>query len=283
MKNLGLITLGLLVLTASCQDVIELDLPDSEPLIVINGRITDSDSTGIVLSSTAPYFSQEETPRIGGATIILYENNDSVGILNEDSLGYYSLPYKGLLGKKYHVKVVVPDGNPSLEGGVWESIPEEMKRVPEIDSMFSKFIVDDPFQADGWYPFFGFTDPMGVGDNYRLRVWLNDTAFDAASQITTYQDQFWDGRSFNDIDLPTIQFVRSNRTLGTKFEIEKGSITLRYLNFLELLSSQTSQVGSTFDPPPAPLLGNIRCISNPNRTSLGYFNTSAVRRKTLFL
>ena len=283
MKLLSTLFVLFIVLFSSCQDVIELDLPDSEPLVVINGRITDLDSVGITLTSTAPYFSQVATPRISGATIVLYENNDSVTTLVEDSAGFYSAPYKGIVGKFYHVRVVVPDGNPNLEGGIWESIPEEMKRVPEIDSIFSRFVVDDVFQKDGWYPFFSFSDLPGLGDTYRLRVWLNDTAFDQADQITTYTDEFWDGRSFNDADLPSIQFTRSNRVRGTKCIIEQGSITLRHLNFLELLVTQTSRVGSTFDPPPAPLLGNIRCISNPNRTSLGYFNTTAVRRKVNFL
>jgi hypothetical protein len=117
MKSIRTLPLLFIALFSSCQDVIELDLPDSEPLIVINGRITDVDSVGITLTATAPYFSQVATPRIGGATIVLYENNDSVATLIEDSLGYYSFPFQGIVGKIYHVRVVVPDGNPALEGG----------------------------------------------------------------------------------------------------------------------------------------------------------------------
>ena len=52
-RELFVFGISLLVLSA-CEDVIELDLPDAEPLLVVNGRITDGDSTGVTLTTSAP-------------------------------------------------------------------------------------------------------------------------------------------------------------------------------------------------------------------------------------
>lgn len=272
-------TLALIIagLFTACEDVIELEVPEGEPLIVINGRITDSDSTGIVLMATAPYFSNTALPKISGANVRLFENNELVGELKEDSAGYYRLDYRGVVGNVYHIRVEVPEGNPWLPGGVWQSLGEELRRIPEIDSVFSQYRENRPPFLDGIYPYFMFNDPVGEGDRYRLRLWRNDSLLTRPQELTTYEDRFWDGRSFDNIDLPAPQISGTPFPAGTAFRIEKSSISKRYFDYLELLFQQTVQVGSTFDPPPAPLLGNIKCVSDPNRISMGYFNASAIR------
>lgn len=276
MKKLILLLLSSLFLLSSCEDVIDLDLPESDPLIVINGRITDKDSAGITLSTTAPYFSQEQTPRVSGATITLIEDGVEIGVFNEDSAGYYKLDYKGIHGRSYKVKVVVPSGNSAIAAGTWESIPELLKPVAQIDSIYSELIEDEPPLRDGLYPFFTFTDLADQRDYYRLRIWRNDSIQDAPSEITTYQDDFWNGRSFDNQDLPAVRFTNFDKPAGTRYTVEQSSISLRYFDYLNLLFTQTAQVGSTFDPPPAPLIGNIRSLSDPDVTSLGFFNASSI-------
>lgn len=271
-----LILLCSLLVFWGCEDVIDLDLPDSPPLIVVNGRITDNDSVGVTLSTTAPYFSQQQTPRIANATVILIEDGIEIGQLQSDSSGYYRLAYRGIPGRSYKIRVEIPANNSLIEGGVWESLPEVLRPVAEIDSIFSEYLEDEPPFEDGWYPFFMFTDRADQEDFYRLREWRNDTIMDGPAQITTYQDQFWNGRSFNNIDLPAVRFTGGPKPQGTRYKIEQSSISRRYFDYLNLLVSQTAQVGSTFDPPPAPLIGNIRCISDPDRVSLGYFNVSSI-------
>ena len=58
--------------------------------------------------------------------------------------------------------------------------------------------------------------------------------------------------------------------------MEQSSISVSYFDYLNLMFSLTAQVGSTFDPPPAPLIGNIECLSQADWTGLGYFNVSAI-------
>lgn len=146
-----------------------------------------------------------------------------------------------------------------------------------IDSIYSEYLEEEPpFQEEGLYPFFTFSDLADQRDHYRLRIWRNDTIRNAPTDITTYEDDLWNGRSFDNVDFPAVQFENDPKPEGTTYRVEQSSISVAYFDYLNLLFSQTAQVGSTFDPPPAPLIGNIECLSQANRTSLGYFNVSAI-------
>ena len=273
--HFALFIFGMLTL-AACQDVVDIDLPDSSPLLVVEGRITNRDSVGVRVTTTAPYFSQARTPRIDGATVRLIEDGVEVGTLAEDSAGFYRLDYLGVPGRKYKIRVEIPDGHPLIPGGTFESITEELRPVPPIDSIYAEFIEDEPPFDDGWYPFYMFTDLPGVGDRYRFKEWRNDTAMVNPGDIAIFQDQFWDGRSFDNVDLPAVRFTGSPKPQGTKYRIELSSISLRFFDYLNLLVSQTAQVGGTFDPPPAPLIGNMRSTDEPDRLVLGFFHASSI-------
>lgn len=66
-----------------------------------------------------------------------------------------------------------------------------------------------------------FNDPVGEGDRYRLRLWRNDSLLTRPQELTTYEDRFWDGRSFDNIDLPAPQISGTPFPAGTTFRIEK--------------------------------------------------------------
>ena len=275
-RELFILGICLLVLSA-CEDVIELDLPDAEPLLVVNGRITDSDSTGVTLTTSAPYFSNQATPRVSGAVIRLFENGVEIDQLAEDSAGYYRSDQTGIAGRTYHITVEIAQGNPAIASGTWRSRPERLRPVALIDSVYSEYLEEDPpFQEEGLYPFFTFSDLADQRDHYRLRIWRNDTIRDAPTDITTYEDELWNGRSFDNVDFPAVQFENDPKPEGTTYRVEQSSISVAYFDYLNLMFSQTAQVGSTFDPPPAPLIGNIECLSQPDQIGLGYFNVSAI-------
>ncbi|MCH8554365.1 MAG: DUF4249 domain-containing protein [Schleiferiaceae bacterium] len=265
---------------SSCQDVVELDLPDTPALIVINGRITDSasDSVRVIVSATAPYFSQQPTIRVSNALVSLYENDQFVDNLDESSEpGVYVLDFRGAVGNTYHIEVTTMEDVEGIPPTTWRSVPEAMARVFEIDSIFVDTLpAQPPFRQAGAYPFFSFTEPAGRGDFYRLRRWVNDTLLNNPQDLQVFNDDFGDGRSFDNIDLPAIQFTNDLVEPGDKFKIEISSISERHFRFLNLVFQQTVQVGTTFDPPPAAIVGNIQNVATPSNTALGYFVVSAV-------
>jgi len=260
-----------------CTDVIQVDLPDSEPLVVIDGRMTDLDPVLVKVTATANYFSQTQTPRIAGARVSLWADGVEVEVLQEDSVGYYSGTTLAQENIFYMVRVETDENDPQLGSGIWESLSERLPRSLGIDSFYVGYLEDDPPFVDGWYTYFEFRDPPGSGDKYRLRRTRNDSILDSPFDLSIFQDDFWDGRAFDNIDLPAIR-LDGPLDSGTTFELEMAGISERYFSYVALLAEQTAQVGGTFDPPPAPLQGNIRDRSTPGKLALGYFSVQRVSR-----
>ncbi len=272
--NIYLFFLSALFL-ASCQDVIDIDIPEGEKRVVINGRVTDTLPVYVQVLSTVNYLSTAPNPGMSDCTVKLYEDGVEVATLAEnDTLpGYYEHPFTGKENSDYFIEVIFPEGHPVFPGTRWVSVSETMNRVPGVDSTYSKFQPRQPFIAEGYYAFVMFTEPQGQGDNYRQRLWKNDSLFASQFDLTFFNDDFIDGRSFNDIDLPAVQISGAADT-GDVYVAELSSISSEGYKFLELLQQQTVQVGSTFDPPPAPIFGNIVNADNPNQLGLGYFFAS---------
>ncbi len=53
----------------SCEDVIDLDLPEGEKRIIINGRVTDSQPVRVDIHVTADYLSDVPNPTISNAQV----------------------------------------------------------------------------------------------------------------------------------------------------------------------------------------------------------------------
>lgn len=259
---------------ASCQDVVQIDVPEQPPLFVLNGRITDQEPVHVTLSTSAPYFSQQQTPRIREAKVLLFEDGQLMGELLPDSLpGLYTGPYLGTVGKFYHLEVVLEDNNPDFEPGTYITTPERLNRIFEIDSTFLVFQEPRPPFPGGFLPAVTFTEPAGRGDVYRLLRWRNDTLF--TNIFFTFDDEFADGLTIGAPPLPPFTLAGPMNPNDT-FYFEVASITPEYDRYLTILLDQTFRSAGIFAPPPAPIIGNV--MGTNGEIALGYFAASAIRK-----
>jgi hypothetical protein len=266
-KVLFYITLALLII--SCEDVIDLDLPPSESLPVIEGRITDQPGLKRVwLSRSIAYDSQDSFPRISGADIKLFENGVLVESMteNDTASGEYLFYHQATVGWSYHIEITTDDGD------LWVSNPEEMRRIPEIDTIYQRYETNNPFLEDGYYVYFGLTDPPGLGDSYQWKIAFNGEFLTGPFSLQLSDDRFVDGNSITEI---LINFEPLNP--GDSARVEQYTLTPENYAYWNLVATQTQQVGSIFDPPPAPVIGNMRDANDPGKTVLGYFIVSGMR------
>lgn len=265
--------LGILTLS-SCREVIDVELPNSTPLLVVNGRITDTLPVEVQVFKSGPYFSHE-TIGISEVSVVLYENGIVVDSLVESDTaqGYYYGNHVGYEGGKYYIEATIQDGNPQFEGGTWVSIEEEIKRCPPIDSFYSEYREKEVFRPAGYYVAAHFHEPEGAGDNYRLRAWRNDSLQNTQFDIQIFNDDFNDGLNFNDDPIPALT-VDGPKEIGTTYKLELGSVTAAYYDFMFLVRQQTVQIGSTFDAAPASIIGNIHKKGEPTQYALGFFYAS---------
>ena len=180
-RALQILFINLFVL-AACEDVVEVDVPQSEAEVVISGWITDSLPPEVTVSTTDDFFGEGQTPRISGATVRLFENGVEKEVLAEvdTTPGLYRGTYLGSVGNEYWIEVIVPPGFPGKVSGNWLSIPERMNRVPEIDSLKIKYLTKTTTPAvftGGNYILGYFQEPPGEGDffpdNLILVIGLN--------------------------------------------------------------------------------------------------------------
>lgn len=260
----------------SCRDAIELDLPDNDPLLVVNGVITDTIPVQVQVLTSAPYFSGE-TPGVSDATVLVFENGIQIDSLIESdtAAGYYYGSTVGYVGGVYSIEVQIGSNNAQFESGTWVSVEEELKRCPPIDSFYSEYREGSLFQPEGYYVAAHFHEAAGKGDYYRIRAWRNDSLLNTPFDLQYFSDEFADGLNYNNDPLPAFT-LDGPKPVGTTYKIELGGITPEYFDFLDILRQQTAQVGGTFDPPPAAIIGNIHRKGDPSDYALGYFNATKV-------
>lgn len=260
-----------LALTAfiACEDPIDVELEEGPRQLVVDGGITDQTPARVNLTTTAPYFDPAPTPRISNAIIRVLEDGETFDVLTEsDSLpGLYLGTKTGEIGRTYVIQIDIPEGE-AFQSGNWESLPERMRPIFSIDSIYTTFISTPPLPR-GDYLNFRVTPGFVFPENtfYRIRRTLNDSAF--------FQDFLF---ANNIDDLNSFQFrpvINQVIEEGDEVVLTFSSLSRRYREYLQVLVQQLNP-GGLFDPPPAPIRGNVQEQGGEGRVALGYFHASAV-------
>lgn len=109
MRIRSLFIIGLVLILASCQEKVDIDLGDTEPKVVIEGYwSTDSSRSRIQVSKTIDYFSTDVPPPVTDAIVEVSDGQTTL-VLSHNGAGFYRPPhgYKADTGKTYYLKVIV--------------------------------------------------------------------------------------------------------------------------------------------------------------------------------
>ncbi|MEM9023353.1 MAG: DUF4249 domain-containing protein [Bacteroidota bacterium] len=305
MQRTRIATLAFLSLVGlnSCQDVIDLELEEGERQMVVDGWLTN-DSTQpqeLRLSFTTAYFSTENPPVVNGATAVLHDETTGEEFpYTEVASGLYRTTAVGVIGHSYSVSV-------RWEGEEYRSNPELLSPVSPINAIYSEFDEDDGFTEEGYYVRINTFDPVGTGDHYRWRYWINGELQNDPDDLYVESDDFVDGNLIEDFEVTDVInfYALTEVTINANGEVrnadgdeiegdavigvdtavvtvEQSSITREAYEFYFLLSEQTADLGFIFDPPPSPITGNIVRVDQAG-TALGYFGVSAVTRASVVI
>ena len=274
MANMRYIAIVIVALLAwSCQDVIEIDTDESTKSLTVYGQINDTTGARVSLSLTTSYFEQGTNPPINDAEVYLFEHGVVVGELSRTATdGEYFLNYPGILNKSYHIEILLPASYGLPQN--WATSNEVLSRVFQPDSFSWRFLDRTTVPAvfeEGYYSILYFKEPDGVGDNYRIRRWLNDSLF--TQEFFIFEDQNFDGADFGGV-FPGFG-IYGPMEEGDTMSIEISSISREYFEFLTLVNEQVFQVGGPFDPPPSPIVGNVYNVDQPSEYGYGFFSASA--------
>ncbi|MEM1319661.1 MAG: DUF4249 domain-containing protein [Bacteroidota bacterium] len=263
----------LLFALSSCQDVIDLEVPDGDIQLVVDGWLTNQPGEKEVrLATTANYFNNTTIPPVQNALVLLYSEQGLLDTLKEREAGLYTTEYVGQVGETYRLYIR------TVEGEEYESLPEELRAVPEISAVYATFQEETIFDDEGYYISIDTQEPVGQGDHYRWKQYVNGEYLNEPDDLLYASDEFVDGN-------PILGFEVSGDPLvvGDFYRIEQLSISKNAFDFLVELETQTAFVGSLFDSPPAALKGNIINLDSDGKKALGFFGVSALTAKEILI
>lgn len=270
MKTIRYILLLGSLLFSACEDVIELDTPEGNTRLVVDGLLTDRHELQTVrLHYTTPYFSEQPLPAATEALLIIKENGIPADTLAETSPGVYQKAFQGKAGEQYSLYIK------TAEGDEYQSTPQLLQPVPTIDSIYAE-LSSSPFSDEsGYVVMIRTNDPKEVTNFYQWRLFINGELQQGMENLAIAHDRLVNGNKGVGIG-----FYRNRLQPGDSARVEQLSVSEEAYDFMSLLRAQASG-GGQFSTPPAPVQGNVESLAREEDYALGFFMVSAVSSKSI--
>lgn len=253
------------VLFSSCEDVIDVDLNNAEPKLVIDGIIKwQKGTTGaeqvIKLSLTNDFFTNDILAANGASVTITNSLNETFIFLEDGVTGNYICNnFNPVIGETYSL-VVVYNGELYSATNTFIAGPPILNVQQEIAQGFGG---EDEIEVKYFF------QDNGSEDNYYLLGVKNPNK--QIPEFGVVSDEFFQGNLM-------FGFYGSSETeSGITLKLSVQGITFGYYNYMNILTTIAgSGTGNPFATPPATLRGNIVNQTNSNNFPLGYFHLSEI-------
>lgn len=247
----------LLVIISGCEEVVNVDLDETEPRLVVDAAILIPKSflpvSQTIKLTTTTSFYDDEVPPASGANVSIRDDNGEIHLFEETEAGIYSnstlIPQTG---KTYRLEIL-------YEGETYRA-EESFVTVPELQFIEQKDeagFAGENIELRAYYQ-----DPQGM-DNFYLFRFLYSELY-----IQIYNDEFTDG------NLTFAYFTDEDLTSGDEVLFEIQGISRRFYEYMFILRSQAGSGGGPFQTQPTTVRGNIVNTDNPDNFAFGYFRLS---------
>lgn len=244
-------------LFTSCEKVVEIDINEGNPQIVVEGILAnDANDSGIKLSKSGSFYGDNNFEKISGASVSLEDGLGNTQMLSEVTAGEYSLPnLAGTPGQTYTLKV-------ESEGTEISAV----STMPTAVSLDSLLVIDRRavFGIEGFGIQVGITDPAGEENYYRFRIYRNN---ELVAGYTLYDDALFDGTE-TQLPLFPATFDRGDSVDVEMFCIDRAT----YVYFTGLQNSSGQGLNSSVPGNPD---------SNLNGEAIGYFGAVVGSRRSV--
>ena len=258
----------ILILTAiiSCEKVVIVELPPSQDIVVVQGWLSDSlGNQSIRVTRSNGFADENQVAGIENAQVIVQARSGEVFNYSYRNNGFYDadLPYRGANGTEYRVRIVLDTIEIRSE---WDQMPEVVSiGMLQVDSFEENDPNNSNQQITIFYPKITTTDPTSVDNYYRWIFYKNGELFNDPEPITIQNDRLFDG------NLIPNNFQIFDYDSGDEMTVELQSISESSHNYLSLLKSQITTLGTSSGTTPAIVTGNLFFVGDDSRQVLGYF------------
>lgn len=276
MKNyIFKLLLPLLIFSGSCTDVIDIEVPEAPPRLVIEASMdwtkgTPGNQQLVKLSRSTPFFNNLNEPQVKGAIVSVTNDSDKTEILftDEDNGNYSTNEFVPVMGQSYTLKIL-------LDNEVYLAT-ETMTPVTGITSVFQSR--ENGFDKDALEVNIEFNDPQGIENFYlakfQRRGDLLQTLFDVKDEFTDGNKMSVFYEKLQDDDSGEKEFEP-----GDIVDINLHGLSRQYYNYIKLLIQQSGGQGGPFTTTPAEIKGNCINTTNPENYAFGYFRLTEVDKK----
>lgn len=257
----------------SCEEPITIDTGDLAERVVIEGLITNEQNHYIKLTRTRSFYGSGPADQIQNAIVSVKDDlgNTFQFAHNPDNdptkIGFYYpvVSFQGQIGATYSLDIEV-DGDRY-------NASEKMLPVTSIDSLVVTVDEDeknDPEEEGSFYEILFYAqEPQDRKDQYLFKFYKNGEILKDEETDIYVTDDILLGEAIDDVE--TAGFYRLGEVAGVEMYSLTQEAFIFYSDMVNLLNSD----GGMFSPPPA----NPR--TNLSNNALGYFQVSAVSRKTI--
>jgi hypothetical protein len=247
----------MIIVSPSCQKVIDIDLNTASPQIVIEGNVYDQPGPYLIkISQTVNFDEPNVYPPVSDALVKISDNNGNSEILTELSPGtYYTSALQGVAGRTYTLSVTYK----TITYVATSTIPNPVY----LDTIYfgaGRFGNQKIVSVN-------FNDPIDFDNYYRLIESINNVR---QTGFNVTNDNLNQGKpiSYSFMAQGNVNQLEIGDTISVWLEsIDKG--VYEYFR----TASQYSEQSSTPSNP----------VSNISNGALGYFNACSVHTKSLIV
>lgn len=252
---------GLILSLAACKEKVEIDMPDSDPLLVVEGEVTtEIDSSFVILTLSSNYYTADKSPIVTNANVSV---NGVPFVYNPAKQKY--LPAAGYVGKTDSIYTL----NINANGQTYSAVTK-LERMFRVDSFFQVWKEAEGFLPEGYaLSYVGFDDRPQTKYTYFINGY-----FDTIVQRDSFDNNkiLFDNtitpinQSYN-FEIP---FARFNS--GDEYVAIFRSIDKNMFDFINAYNNQDPNIPGPFQTPPANLPTNL------TGGAVGYFTGYDIQR-----
>ncbi|MBF9143065.1 DUF4249 domain-containing protein [Hymenobacter sp. BT439] len=298
------ISLMLLALLAGCTEAYMPEVVTSPPgYLVVDGFLNAQGVTTIRLSRTYAVASKAAAPVETRAAVTMEDNAGTRYVLTESSVkGTYASTAQQLNpARQYRLRII------TLAGKEYASAFVPVKITPAVDNLRWQV------EQDGLNFYVNSHDDANATRYYR---WETDETWEihppyaptveyvTASRLirpiaVPYPTLCWGNAQSTSVlidkttalsqdvvaDFRVKRLPANSERLYARYSIlvQQHALTKEEYAYWDLLKKNTESIGTLFDPLPAQLTGNVRCLTSPAELALGFVGAHSVAEKRIFI
>ena len=187
MSKFNFIVLIFFLSLFGCEKVIDVDLNDANPVLVIEALLTEQHNSAVVkISETTSYFNADPTEPVTGAVVKITDDDGREYHLQEKNGMYLS----GDIYPGYNTTYIL---SVEVNGTIYQSASKWHKTVL-IDSLSTHINEEYSVFQEGYNVSLYFHDPPHENNYYRLKVFLNGELENNPEDFIFFNDNNTNGK-----------------------------------------------------------------------------------------